>query len=140
MVVERTSMTPENYQRKLENYQRKFYRCLTVKNGEQCKFFMWQGDYAVWLLRTGYLRVSGQDEVETKAMFTEMMVAMRSMDEAMKLMNSEMKSSMGAIRVGLASNVAMVNRNSETLDRRLSVGSVFLGVLLLLVVILLAKK
>ncbi|KAL6893695.1 hypothetical protein ACP4OV_007793 [Aristida adscensionis] len=133
MVVERISWTPENY-------GRKFYWCLTVKAGVQCKFFKWQGPYAVWLLSSGYLRVPGEDQLEPNAVLAEMAAAIRSLDDDMKVMNTEMKSSMRAIRVGLASNAVMVKRNSETLDRRLSVASVFVLVVLLFVAIMLVKK
>ncbi|EAZ42133.1 hypothetical protein OsJ_26692 [Oryza sativa Japonica Group] len=48
-VVERTC-------KKEENFNRKFYRCLTGQyTSAQCKFFMWQGDYAVWLVKEGFL-------------------------------------------------------------------------------------
>uniref|UniRef100_A0A0E0HSY1 GRF-type domain-containing protein n=1 Tax=Oryza nivara TaxID=4536 RepID=A0A0E0HSY1_ORYNI len=48
-VVERTC-------KKEENFNRKFYRCLTGQyTSGQCKFFMWQGDYAVWLVKEGFL-------------------------------------------------------------------------------------
>uniref|UniRef100_A0A0D3GI58 GRF-type domain-containing protein n=1 Tax=Oryza barthii TaxID=65489 RepID=A0A0D3GI58_9ORYZ len=50
------SIVVERICKKEENFNCKFYRCLTGQyTSGQCKFFMWQGDYAVWLVKEGFL-------------------------------------------------------------------------------------
>ncbi|KAL6614629.1 hypothetical protein ACP70R_036899 [Stipagrostis hirtigluma subsp. patula] len=134
MLVERTSKTPENY-------LKKFYRCLTItQDGSQCKFFQWQGEYAVWLLESGYLRVASEEDMKLKALVADVVGALRMMNGTMTEMTAEAKALIEPMRMAVATSTAKVNENARIVDKLVTIGSVFVGVLVVFIAIILTKK
>uniref|UniRef100_A0A0E0C336 GRF-type domain-containing protein n=1 Tax=Oryza meridionalis TaxID=40149 RepID=A0A0E0C336_9ORYZ len=95
MIVERTC-------KKQDNFNRKFYRCLRGQiSGAQCKFFMWQGEYAVWLVKEGVLHAwtdcnAQRTQVEVP---DSVNASMGGVNDTIEKMRSELKEAMSTIRV-----------------------------------------
>uniref|UniRef100_A0A0E0K4A8 GRF-type domain-containing protein n=1 Tax=Oryza punctata TaxID=4537 RepID=A0A0E0K4A8_ORYPU len=104
-VVERTC-------KKQENFNRKFYRCLTGQyTSAQCKFFMWQGDYDVWLVKEGVLHAwtychAHRIQVEVP---DSVNVSMKGVNDGVEKMRCELKEAISRIWVaGIAFVTALV--------------------------------
>ncbi|KAL6903722.1 hypothetical protein ACP4OV_004535 [Aristida adscensionis] len=140
VVVERVSRTAAHP-------DRVFYRCVNCREtGNQCRFFKWQDEYAVWLVDEGYLWCPGDDMALVKssvervgADMDHVRTCMTSMVDTLKNIYLELKDQQQALRVSMARNTAMAVANSSMIERKLALNAVFVAVILVFIVVVLMK-